>query len=73
MFLDKILFPVDFSDRSFGATRFVEALADPEKTQIYVLHVTTPLSYELAALDVGGSVLSGMQADRELPAGIASR
>lgn len=60
-FLEKILLPVDFSDRCYGATRFVEALADPERSEIYLLHVKTPLTYELSAVDVGGTILREVQ------------
>lgn len=62
--LERILLPVDFSERSYGAARYVEALADKHDTEIFVLHVTTPLSYELSALDVGGTVLTDLNADR---------
>ena len=62
--LDRILLPVDFSDRSYGAVRYAEALADPAETEISVVHVSTPLTYELSALDVGGTVLSDLSVDR---------
>jgi nucleotide-binding universal stress UspA family protein len=62
--VERILLPIDFSERSFGAARYVEALADKEATEISVVHVTTPLNYELSALDVGGTVLTELNADR---------
>ncbi len=62
--LDRILLPVDFSERSSGAARFVEALADRDNTEIFLVHVSTPLSYEMSALDVGGTVISELNADR---------
>ena len=62
--VERILLPVDFSERSFGAARYVEALADKQNTEISVVHVTTPLNYELSALDVGGTVLTELNADR---------
>lgn len=62
--LERILVPVDFSERSYGAARYVEALADRDDTQIFLVHVTTPLNYELSALDVGGTVLNELNADR---------
>ncbi len=62
--LGRILLPVDFSERSYGAARYVEALADKQETEVFVLHITTPLTYELSALDVGGTVLTGLNADR---------
>lgn len=62
--LERILLPVDFSDRSYGAARYVEALADRQNSEISVVHVSTPLNYELSALDVGGTVLTDLNADR---------
>jgi nucleotide-binding universal stress UspA family protein len=62
--LDRILLPVDFSERSFGAARVIEALADKQNSEIHLLHVTTPLSYEMSALDVGGTVISELNTDR---------
>lgn len=62
--LERILIPVDFSERSFGAARYVEALADPHACEITLVHVATPLNYELSALDVGGAVLSELNTDR---------
>ena len=62
--LERILLPVDFSERSYGAARYVEALADKEETEISIVHVTTPLNYELSAMDVGGTVLNELNADR---------
>src|SRR5690242_3781653 len=61
--LERILLPVDFSERSYGAARYAEALADKD-TEVSIVHVTTPLSYELSALDVGGTVLTELTADR---------
>jgi nucleotide-binding universal stress UspA family protein len=63
-FLKRILLPVDFSDRSYGAVRYAEALASPTDTEIVLLHVTTPLTHELVAVDIGGTVLSDIDADR---------
>jgi nucleotide-binding universal stress UspA family protein len=62
--VERILLPVDFSERSFGAARYAEALADKQETEIFIVHVTTPLNYELSALDVGGTVLTELNADR---------
>ncbi len=62
--LERILLPVDFSERSAGAARYVEALANKTETEIFLVHVTTPLNYELSALDVGGTVLNELNADR---------
>jgi nucleotide-binding universal stress UspA family protein len=62
--LERILVPVDFSERSVGAAHYVEALAGPEQCEITLVHVATPLNYELSALDVGGTVLAGLNSDR---------
>jgi len=62
--LEKILLPVDFSDRSLGAARYIEAIADKQNTEIHLVHVLTPLSYEMSALDVGGTVISELNSDR---------
>jgi nucleotide-binding universal stress UspA family protein len=62
--LDRILLPVDFSERSLGAARYIEALADKQTSEIHLVHVSTPLSYEMSALDVGGTVISELNQDR---------
>jgi nucleotide-binding universal stress UspA family protein len=62
--LDRILLPVDFSERSEGAARFVEALAENNHCEIILAHVATPLNYEFVSMDVAGTVLSDLNADR---------
>ena len=62
--LERILLPVDFSDRSVGAAHYIEALAARHDCEIHLVHVSTPLSYELSALDVGGTVISDLNQDR---------
>ena len=62
--LEKIVLPVDFSERSFGAARYIEAIADKQNTEIHLVHVLPPLSYEMSALDVGGTVISELNSDR---------
>src|SRR5450759_4134092 len=62
--LERILVPVDFSERSLGAVRYVEAIADPQSCELTLVHVTPPLNYELSALDVGGTVLAELNSDR---------
>ncbi|MBX9602715.1 MAG: universal stress protein [Bryobacteraceae bacterium] len=59
-----ILLPVDFSERSVVAAHFAEALADPKTTQVFLLHVVTPLTYELSAMEIGASVLSEAMGER---------
>jgi nucleotide-binding universal stress UspA family protein len=41
----KILFPVDFSDRALGASRFVEALTGRFEAELILLHVAEPVPY----------------------------
>ena len=54
----KILLPVDFSERSAGAARCAKSLAAHFGSEIILLHVLTPPQYEFGALDVGGSMLT---------------
>jgi len=65
MLLQRVMIPVDFSERSRGAARYGIALAEGRECAIELVHVTTPLNYELSALDVGGAVLTELNADRE--------
>jgi nucleotide-binding universal stress UspA family protein len=61
--LAKILLPVDFSERSLGASHYAKTLADRSHSEITLLHVLTPLHYEFGALD-GGVMLSEIYTDR---------
>ncbi len=54
----KILAPVDFSDRSLGAARFVNALVQQFGAQAVLLHVLPPPHYEFSSMEVGGTVIS---------------
>src|SRR5215472_13840313 len=45
MQIRKILFPVDFSDRSRGAVNFVEAFVGRLQAELTLLHVVTPFTY----------------------------
>jgi nucleotide-binding universal stress UspA family protein len=62
--LDRILLPVDFSERSVGAARYAAAVARHFDSSITLLHVMQPPHYELAALEVGGPMLSELFATR---------
>lgn len=62
--LAKILLPVDFSGRCHGAARYAEVLAAHFGSEITVLHVLPPPHYEFSALEVGGSVLNELFANR---------
>lgn len=56
--LAKIVLPVDFSERSMGAARYVEALAAHFGSEVVLLHVLPPPHYEFSALEVGGAMLN---------------
>ncbi len=45
MRIQKILFPVDFSDRSRGATNFVEEFVGRLQAELTLLHVVAPFTY----------------------------
>ncbi|MCC6861702.1 MAG: universal stress protein [Bryobacterales bacterium] len=64
--LEQILLPVDFSDRSLGAARYAAAVARHCGSSITLLHVLQPPHYEFAALEVGGPMLSELFANRSL-------
>ncbi len=66
--LAKILLPVDFSGRSLGAARYMEALAAHFQSEITLLHVLEPLPYEISAADFGGPVMDDVIASRALAA-----
>ncbi|MDX2179989.1 MAG: universal stress protein [Bryobacteraceae bacterium] len=65
MKLERILFPVDFSPRSEGAGRYVEALARRFGSKIGMLHAVPPVHYEAAALEVGGAALADITRERK--------
>jgi len=48
--IKKILFPVDFSERSIGAARYVEALAGRFNAELMLLHVVTDGTHTLAEM-----------------------
>lgn len=55
--MERILAPVDFSERSVGAARYVEALAEHFNSQVVLLHVLPPPHYEFSSMEVGGTVV----------------
>ena len=63
-FLDKILLPVDFSERSVAAARYARALVGRFESQLHLLHVLTPPQYEFGALEIGGSMLTELYRER---------
>lgn len=56
--LKRIVAPVDFSQRSIGAARYAEALAERFGAEVILLHVLPPPHYEFSSMEVGGSVLT---------------
>ena len=50
--LRRILFPIDYSDRSLAAARQVRTLAERFHSEVVLLHVLAPLPAHLAALDL---------------------
>jgi len=62
--LAKIVLPVDFSERSMGAARYVEVLATRFGSEVVLLHVLPPPHYEFSALEVGGTMLNELFAAR---------
>jgi len=62
--LAKILLPVDFSERSLGAARYARTLAAHFHSELTLLHVLTPPHYEFGALEIGGSMLTELYANR---------
>lgn len=66
--VEKILLPVDFSERCLGAARYAKALASHYGSEIIMLHVVEPIRYEFSALEFGGTVLTDLAANRKLQA-----
>ena len=62
--LAKILLPVDFSERSLGAARYARTLAEHFHSELTLMHVLTPPHYEFGALEIGGSMLTELYANR---------
>ncbi|MGD0499355.1 MAG: universal stress protein [Bryobacteraceae bacterium] len=55
--LSKILFPVDFSERSVGAAQYARTLAAHFGSELVLLHALAPPQFELGALEISGSML----------------
>jgi nucleotide-binding universal stress UspA family protein len=62
--LNRILLPVDFSERSAGAARYARSLAHHFQSEVIALHVLTPPHYEFGALEIGGSMLTELYMNR---------
>jgi nucleotide-binding universal stress UspA family protein len=50
--LSKIVLPVDFSERSLGAARYVRLLAGQSGAEAILLHVVVPLPFQLGPMEV---------------------
>ncbi|MCE5309422.1 MAG: universal stress protein [Acidobacteriales bacterium] len=62
--LRRVVLPVDFSERSVGAARYVGAIAAHCDCDVTLLHVLPPPHYEFSALEVGSAVLNELFAAR---------
>jgi nucleotide-binding universal stress UspA family protein len=62
--LQKILLPVDFSERSACAGHYAKGLATRFGAQILLLHVLTPPQFEFGPLEIGGSMLADLYSAR---------
>lgn len=62
--LKKILFPVDFSERTAGAAHYVEALTGRFNAELTLLHVVESADYLYGTLEFGGSALTDFHAER---------
>ena len=56
--MNRILAPVDFSERSVGAARYAEALSEHFGAEATLLHVLSPPHYEFSSMEVGGTIVS---------------
>ncbi|HUK15180.1 MAG TPA: universal stress protein, partial [Bryobacteraceae bacterium] len=48
----KILLPVDFSERSVGAARYVRLLAERSQAEAILLHVAVPAPFQLGPMEM---------------------
>jgi nucleotide-binding universal stress UspA family protein len=67
--LRKILFPVDFSERSLCAARYVRALACHFHSEVELLHVVPPPAYGIASLEGGTAMLTEVWEEERRRAG----
>lgn len=59
----KILFPIDFSDRSAGAAHFVEAMAGRFQAEVTMLHVIEPNDYVFGPMEFGSAMVVNYHAE----------
>ncbi len=62
--VNRIVFPVDFSERCRGAAHFVAAMAGRFETSLTLLHVVEPAHYVYGSPEFGGSALDNFQIRR---------
>src|SRR5579872_2564063 len=62
--LDKILVPVDFSDRSVAAVRYARNLACHFHSDLILTHVLPSIPYEMGGFEFGGVVMADSFQDR---------
>jgi nucleotide-binding universal stress UspA family protein len=63
--LDKIVLPLDFSQRSCGAAHFGMAVARQFGSELVLLHVMLPVQHEVGGLEFGGAAMGDLIANRE--------
>ena len=61
--LNKILFPVDFSERAAGVAHYVEALTGRFNAELALLHVVQSADYLYGTLEFGGGALHDFHAE----------
>lgn len=66
--IKKIVFPVDFSARSEGASHYVDVLAEKFNPEIDMVHVLPYPHYEAISLEISGPALSEVMESREVSA-----
>jgi nucleotide-binding universal stress UspA family protein len=62
--MGRILLPIDFSDRTMGAARYVEALAEHHGSEAVMLHVVPHPYYEFTGMEAGGVALNDLYVNR---------
>ena len=62
--MDRILLPVDFSERSVGAAHWARSLACRFGSELTLLHVLVPPQCEFGSVDVAGAMLAELCQDR---------
>ena len=66
--LERILLPVDFSERSYGAARYAKALACRFQSELHVLHVLDLRIYGMLGLGMDESTASAFAPEQRIAA-----